>query len=102
MKVSNKNIFYPLGDFSNSEEKLKKFDRVLYAGSLGKIFRLKNFDFPSTSYLKTDDSEVKKIEKELNKIDNNYKIGISWKSFRKKKSIGLIKSMELNDFQSFD
>ena len=89
-----------MGEFSKSEEKLKKFDRVLYAGSLGKIFRLKNSDFPSTPYLKTIDAEVKKIENELNNIDNNYKIGISWKSFRKKKSIGLIKSMELGDFQS--
>jgi len=100
MNISNKKIFYPLGEFSKSEEKLKKFDRVLYAGSLGKFFRLKNSDFPSTPYLKTTDAEVKKIENELNNIDNKYKIGISWKSFRKKKSIGLIKSMELNDFQS--
>ena len=99
MTTSNKNTFYPLGNFSNNEEKLKKFDRVLYAGSLGKIFRLKKSDFPSVPYLKTEDNEVKKIEKDLNTIDNNYKIGISWKSFRKKKAIGLIKSMELNDFQ---
>ena len=39
MTTSNENIFYPLGDFSNIEEKLKKFDRVFYAGSLAKIFR---------------------------------------------------------------
>jgi len=100
MSMSNNNIFYPLGSFSNSEEKLKKFDRVLYAGSLGKKFRLKNSDFPSKPYLNTEDDEIKRIENELNNIDHNYKIGISWKSFRKKKSIGLIKSMELNDFQS--
>ncbi|SVA40746.1 uncharacterized protein METZ01_LOCUS93600 [marine metagenome] len=100
MPISKKNIFYPLGEFSSSEKKLKKFDRVLYAGSLGKTFRLKKSDFPSAPYLKTEDAIVKKIEKELSDIDNNYKIGISWKSFRKKKSIGLIKSMELNDFQS--
>ena len=100
MSMSNNNIFYPLGSFSNSEEKLKKFDRVLYAGSLGKKFRLKNSDFSSKPYLNTEDDEIKRIENELNNIDHNYKIGISWKSFRKKKSIGLIKSMELNDFQS--
>ena len=84
------------GKRSFSEKKLKKFDRVLYAGSLGKIFRQKKSDFPSMSYLKTEDAKVKKIEKELSDIDSHYKIGISWKSFRKKKSIGLIKSMELN------
>ena len=66
----------------------------------GKIFRLKNSDFPSKPYLNTEDDEIKRIKNELNNIDHNYKIGISWKSFRIKKSIGLIKSMELNDFQS--
>ena len=72
----------------------------MYAGSLGKKFRLKNSDFSSKPHLNTEDDEIKRIENELNNIDHNYKIGISWKSFRKKKSIGLIKSMELNDFQS--
>lgn len=100
MSISNIDIFFPLGNFSNSEKKLSKFNRVLYAGSLGKIFRLKNSDFPSTPYLKTEDEEINRIKKELSKIDNNYKIGISWKSFRKKKSIGLVKSMEINDFHS--
>ena len=99
MEINNKKIFYPCGTFSKYDEKLKMFDVVMYAGSLGKIFRNSFSNFLGNSYLHCNKEKYTKIKKDLKKINNNFKIGISWKSFRIKKSIGISKSIDINKFK---
>ncbi len=94
----NRKIFYPFGTFSRKEEDLKKFNVVLYAGSLGNFFRKNISDFPKKKLLNCDKNTYESIKKKLSGIDDNIKIGISWKSFRKKKSIGKLKSIDLKYF----
>ena len=43
------NVFVPYEKYSQNEKKLKKFDKILYAGSLGRLFRNKLSDFPKKS-----------------------------------------------------
>ena len=92
-----KSNFFSFGFFSNDTSKLKKFDIVLYAGSLGRIFRQKLSDFSKNNLFFINNKDVKKIKYKLNNINNNFKIGISWKSFREKISIGKAKSIKLEN-----
>ncbi len=88
--------FFKLGHFSKNFQKLKDFDQVLYAGSLGYYFRNHYKDFPKKSYLKVKDIEIKKGKKTLSEYKKKYKIGISWKSFNNIYSNQ--KSINLEDF----
>ncbi len=91
------NKFVKLGNYSSNIEKLKDFDQVLYAGSLGYYFRNDYKDFPKKNYLKIQDKEIKKGEACLKIYKKKYKIGLSWKSFNNTYSNQ--KSLELNDFK---
>ena len=85
--------FIKLGAFSSSKKNLKDFDYVLYAGSLGRLFRNNLESFSTKPYLKK--LENYKDNEFDNIIDKNkkYKVGISWKSFKnryaKEKSLNL-------------
>ena len=93
---SNKNEkFVNFTKFSNRKNDLKNFDGVVYAGSLGSLFRNKILDFPKNNYLISDDNFKNKIKNDLLNIDNKIKIGISWNS--KRKQYGKDKSVDLED-----
>ena len=90
------NKFVKLGKYSTNIKKLKDFDQVLYAGSLGYYFRNDYKDFPQKNYLKIQDKEIKKGKISLELYKKKYKIGLSWKSFNNIYSNQ--KSLKLNDF----
>lgn len=97
-----KNNFYPFGFFSKDITKLKRFDTVLYAASLGMIFRKTISNFSKNNLFKADRSNLEKMRDRLKNINNNYKIGISWKSFREKISISQAKSITLSSLSSIN
>jgi tetratricopeptide (TPR) repeat protein/ADP-heptose:LPS heptosyltransferase len=79
-----------------SEKLIQNFDYQLPLGSLGKFYRndLKAFKNQPNFFLITNDTEVKKIQKQLE--NKSKKIcGISWKS--KNEKIGFAKSLRLED-----
>ena len=55
--LNKKNIFVPYAQYSKNSEKIKKFDKILYAGSLGRLFRNKLSDFPKNNYLFADEKK---------------------------------------------
>ncbi len=89
-----RNKFVEFGSISNHPEKLKYFDQVLYAGSLGKFFRKNINTFPNKPYIKSSNNDP--ITK-LKKINKNINIGISWKSFKNR--YAKEKSLELYDLK---
>ena len=89
---SEKN-FIPFSKYSKNKKKLKEFEKIMYAGSLGRIFRNKVSDFPKNNYLKVDSDKLKKIKNKVNNISKLYKIGITWNS--KRELIGQDKSISL-------
>jgi len=89
----NNNII-PYLKFSNSREHLKEFNKVIYAGSLGKMFRNNLSDFPKSKFLNADINKIKTIRKQLSAISKKPKIGITWES--KRKIYGQDKSITLN------
>ena len=97
-----KSNFFPFGFFSKNTSKLNIFDIVLYAGSLGKIFRQKLSNFSKKNLFFINNKDAKKIKYKLDAINNDYKIGISWKSFREKVSISKAKSIKLEDLSSIN
>ena len=88
----NKN-FVPYGSNSKKIDKILKFDTVIYAGSLGKLFRNNIKDFHKKDFLIIDPKKDKKIKKIVNGISDNKKIGISWIS--KNEAYGGYKSLDL-------
>ena len=97
-----KSNFFPFGFFSKDTDMLKIFDVVLYAGSLGGIFRQKLSEFSKNNLFFINNKDAKKIKYKLDGINNDYKIGISWKSFREKVSISKAKSIKLEDLSSIN
>ena len=89
--------FVELGNISNVGHRLDKIDYVLYAGSLGRYFRKNLSDFINTPFLKVDYKKHKEIQSKLQRYDNKFNIGISWKSFNNRYSSD--KSLDLNDFK---
>ncbi|MDC0226621.1 hypothetical protein OAK12_00755 [Alphaproteobacteria bacterium] len=81
LKLNNNQKFVPLGSFSSNPKKIKLFQKVMYAGSLCKIFRNNLQDFNQIPYLKCPNTDPE-IEDFLKKNTSKYKIGISWKSFQ--------------------
>ncbi|MDC0195260.1 tetratricopeptide repeat protein, partial [Alphaproteobacteria bacterium] len=95
--LKNNQQFVPLGSFSKEEEKIKNFDIVLFAGSLGKFFRNSSKSFKKKPYLKILNKDNIKINNLLRGLQNYKKIGISWKSFQK--NYGNAKSISLDAFK---
>tara|TARA_Y100001970_G_scaffold283604_1_gene399202 strand:- start:24460 stop:26247 length:1788 start_codon:yes stop_codon:yes gene_type:complete len=91
-----KKIFFEYGHFSSSIEKIDEFDKVLYAGTLTKYFRRNIDDFNEAPYLKTNEQLDADINKQISKLGNNKKIGISWKSIVN--IYGELKSLKLENF----
>ena len=90
----SKNNFVSENKLSQNKKSLKKIDRLIFAGSLGRIFRNQKNDFPKNNqYLFPDKQIVKTIKSRLNTINKKPKIGISWIS--KNKKFGKGKSMDL-------
>ena len=93
---AEKNII-PFLSLSNDSVNLKKFDKVIFAGSLGKFFRKDVNDFSSKSYLEPLKENVGYVSSLLNQY-KGIKIGLSWKS--KREFYGEGKSININDFES--
>lgn len=96
--LNKKNIFITFSKYSKSTEGLKQFDTILYAGSLGMLFRNKISDFPKHQYLFADKNKYEFISKKINKFTRKIKIGISWRS--KNETYGIDKSIDLNLFKT--
>ncbi len=87
------NNFVPYNAFSKNEESLKDFDFVIYAGSLGRLYRNNIKDFPKKHFLFSDKKKDNIFKKKLARIDNKKKIGISW--YSKNENYGSAKSLDL-------
>ena len=92
--LNKKNIFIPYTKFSKSNNELKQFNKILYAGSLGMLFRNNLSDFPKNSYLVAEKKKCDKLSKKINGITQKIKIGISWRS--KNETYGADKSLDLD------
>ena len=90
---ANKNAFIPYLSISESKKKLREFEFVIMAGTLGRLFRNSIEDFPKYNCLIADTLLEKEILTKVNKISNKKKIGISWKS--KREFLGEGKSLSL-------
>ena len=86
--------FVNFSSISADEKKVKSFDNVIYAGSLGSIFRKDITDFPRKKFLVADSKNKEDFKIKLDKIDSKPKIGISWKSILN--IHGTIKSLKLS------
>ena len=95
-KSFKKKIFYEEGYYSNSN-KINKFESVMYAGSLLKLYKNSVKDFKNTKYILTEKHIVDEIKKDLSKFQKKIKIGISWKS--KVSVYGNLKSLSIKDFE---
>ncbi len=93
----DRNIFVPFGHYSSSFKQIKKFDNILYAGSLTKHFRKTKEDFQQKPYIKSQNQLDKKFNSILTNFEHKKKIGISWKSVFN--IFGSLKSLKLKDFK---
>ena len=91
-----KNSFVELGKISEKNNELDNYDYVIYAGSLGNIFRDKVSKFSDGCYMKPNNFLIQEFEKIFQKNKKKYNIGISWKSFKNRYSDE--KSLRLEDF----
>ena len=90
------NSLYFLGCIYLIQEVSKNFNKIIFAGSLGKIFRQKINNFSKKkNYIITNKKIVGDMQLRLNQINNRPKIGISW--FSKNKRIGGGKSIKLQE-----
>ena len=90
--------FVSLGTITNDDEKFKKIDNIIYAGSLGRYYRKNIEDFKNNSFLKVDKKNFEEMQKKLSIYKKKYKIGLSWKSFNNKFAAN--KSLNLKDFSN--
>ena len=95
LNQNNKDKFTKLGNISNHEDKLKIYDFVIYAGSLGKFFRNDINLFPKTSYLNVEQEFINEAKNKVARLKNRFNIGISWKSFKNR--YAREKSLELEE-----
>jgi len=95
LNQNNKDKFTNLGNISNHEDKLKIYDFVIYAGSLGKFFRNDINLFPKTSYLNVEQEFINEAKNKVARLKNRFNIGISWKSFKNR--YAREKSLELEE-----
>ncbi len=87
--------FVGLGTITNDDQKFKKIDNIIYAGSLGRYYRKSIKDFKNYSFLKVDKKKFEEMQKILSIYKKKYKIGLSWKSFNNK--FASDKSLNLKD-----
>ena len=91
---NKKENFIPYLEVSNNKKKLNTYDKVIYAGSLGRMFRNSINDFPKKPFLCADINKINEVKSDLNSISAKPKIGITWES--KRKIYGEDKSISLN------
>ena len=91
---TNKNAFIPYLSISESKEKLREFEFVIMAGTLGRLFRNSIEDFPKYNCLTAGTLVEKEMLIKMNKISSKKKIGVSWKS--KREFLGEGKSLNLD------
>ena len=77
------NTFIPYKTYSQSKKELEQFDTILYAGSLGLLFRNDISDFPKSNFLFADKNKSKIMKEKLDSMSTKHKIGISWRSGNK-------------------
>ena len=92
------NLFVPDGYYSKNKEMLKKFDSIIFAGSLCSYFRKNKSNFLNKPYLIDDLKKTAEIKKDPIFKKNDLKIGLSWKSVVS--IYGKLKSLNLSDFKS--
>ena len=88
------NKFIPFQSESTQINKIDQYDKILFSGSLGRLFRNTQNEFPKKSFLKSDKNIKNKIKEIMNKISSKPKIGIGWKS--KREFYGDSKSIDLS------
>ena len=86
--------FVPFQSISSQINKIKQYDKIIFSGSLGKIFRNSIDEFPQVSFLRSDKSNKLQIKKIIDNISSKPKIGIGWKS--KREFYGDSKSLNLS------
>ena len=91
------NLFVPDGYYSKNKEMLKKFDSIIFAGSLCSYFRKNKSNFLNKPYLIDDLKKTAEIKKDPIFNKNDLKIGLSWKSVVS--IYGKLKSLNLYDFK---
>ena len=92
-----KKIFVENGFYSKNITNYN-FDKIVFAGSLIKLFRKSKKDFNYENYLMAKEDIIYKYKKRLNNYKKKLKIGISWKS--KVNIYGSLKSLSIKDFDS--
>ena len=92
------NLFVPDGYHSKNKEMLKKFDSIIFAGSLCSYFRNNKSNFLNKPYLIDNLKKTVEIKKDPIFKKNDLKIGLSWKSVVS--IYGKLKSLNLSDFKS--
>ena len=96
-RTYQKDIFFKYGYFSSAKKSIKKFDKVIYAGSLTKYFRKNKSDFINKPFIKSDVNVDNNISEKLIKFNKTIKIGLSWKSVVN--IYGGLKSLNLRNFE---
>ena len=74
--------FYPLSHFSKNIDEIDSFDKILYSGSLARLFRNKLSDFPNKEHLFAKKDLKDSVLGEIEKINLHPKIGLTWESKR--------------------
>ena len=93
----NYDKFFPYLKFTNDINALNNFDQIIFAGSLGRIFRKKIGNFDQSPFLSIDKNKTNKINSWLTNIKKKPLIGISWKS--KNLDVGETKSLDLETLE---
>jgi hypothetical protein len=91
---NKENTFIPYKTYSQNQKKLEQFDTILYAGSLGLLFRNNSYDFPKSKFLFADKYKYKIMKEKLDSISTKLKICISWRSGNK--ALKNYKSLDLS------
>lgn len=78
---------------------MHQIDAKISIGSLPRLFRFTNKDFPKTPYLKPDDRLSKKVRSLIESCGRKPRIGISWKGGTKKTN-GIYRTVPLHLWKS--
>jgi len=89
--------FFPYLKFSKNKNLLDRFDKIIFAGSLGKILRKRFEDFDPKPFLKINSNQTTKVNEWLKSINKDNLIGLSWKS--KNLDVGNVKSLDLENLE---
>ena len=83
LNTKSENIFFPFGTFTQKEKDLSNFNSVIFAGSLGRLFRNGIRDFTGESFLNPESKRVNEIYKILNGLGKEKK---GWDILEKSKN----------------